>query len=131
MSTTTTAGLAWSLFVALCSGLALTISVELPVAALLGLRTWRALGIVALLNAATNPPLNFVLTVVMLVARSRSLLDLPVLITLVVLEGAVVLAEWRVLAWALPEYRRRAFGLSLAMNASSLATGLAVRALVG
>jgi hypothetical protein len=106
--------------------LVLTIAVEAPAAALLGYRTRHAIAIVALVNVATNPPLNFLLNVIMLYARSRSLADPPALVALVLLEVAVVLVEWRVLAWALPDLRRRALPVALAMNAASLAVGLAI-----
>jgi hypothetical protein len=104
---------AWSLLAAL----ALTLAVELAVAAVLGLRTRPELLAVACVNLITNPILNVVLT---LVGSWEPAAYFP---ALAVLEALVVLAEWRMLLWALSGDSRRLLLVAAAMNAASLALG--------
>ena len=110
--------------------LALTLAIELAVAALgFGLRTRRELGSVALANVLTNPALNLVLMVVMALTGQRAPIEPAPLAALAALECTAVIVEWRILAWALPEHRSRALGISLTMNAASLLVGIAAHAL--
>lgn len=98
----------------------------MPVAALLGLRTRTALLAVTLINVVTNPALSYAL----LVARHAfgwdgHALALP-LLALLVGEVLVVVAEWRLLLWALGGNRQRMFTVALAMNVASACIGLVV-----
>jgi hypothetical protein len=106
-----------NLFWSLLATLALTLVVELAVAAALGLRTRRALLAVACVNLITNPPLNLLLT---LVSWWRPWAYAPALIAL---EIVVVIVEWRLLLWALGGDARRMLLVAAAMNAASLALG--------
>ena len=125
-----TARAAGAILASFAIALALTLAVELAVAGLVfHMRTRRELGIVALANAITNPTLNLALMLVATATGSRTLADPAMLLALVVLEGTAVLVEWRIFAWALPEHRDRALGISITMNAASLALGLALHAL--
>lgn len=103
--------------------LGLTLAVELPVAAALGLRARRALAAAALVSLLTNPLLNLAGLVA---ARSFGTATLasawPWLLTS---ETLVVLAEWRLLVWALGADTRKLLLVSLAMNAASALAGLA------
>jgi hypothetical protein len=107
----------------LLSALALTLAIELPLAAALGLRTRRSLLTVALINLITNPLLNFIGLVL---ARfwdwgAAPASAMPVIITA---EVVVVLAEWRLLLWVLGGSSRRMLVVSLALNGASAAAGL-------
>lgn len=101
--------------------LAATIAVESAAAALLGLRSVREQGVVAAMNAMTNPPLVFLL---LLSARIGMRGPVPV----AVLECAVVLVEWRVLRRALCDRVERPLAVSLALNAASFGVGLGLAA---
>jgi hypothetical protein len=106
--------------------LGLTLAVELPVAALLGLRSRRALSVVALVNLITNPLLTYLLAAA---ARAGSWAVYPAsgsVVLFVVGEVTVVFAEWRLLLWALGGARSRMLGISLAMNAASALAGILV-----
>jgi hypothetical protein len=107
--------------------LGVTIAVELAVAAVLGLRSRRQLALVAWMNVLTNPLLVYAYSVVLLVSGSRPSATVPVLV-LAVLEIAVVVTEWGLMRWALALPSRRALWLSVAMNASSFAVGVALAA---
>ena len=99
-------------------------AVELPVAALLGLRTRRALLTVVLVNLLTNPLLNFA---GMLVAQFDDWAARPATVVvpaLVVAELLVVIAEWRLLLWVLGGDSKRMFLVALAMNAASALAGI-------
>jgi hypothetical protein len=105
--------------------LALTLAVELPVAAALGLRDRRSLLAVACASVATNPLLNW-LGIVLATrwdwagsAGSSVAFLLPA-------EVAVVLAEWRLLVWALGGDSRRLLLVSAVMNAASALVGVLV-----
>lgn len=102
----------------------MTLAVELPVAALLGLRTRRALLTVVLVNLLTNLLLNYA---GILVAQFDDWAARPatvVVSALVVAELLVVIAEWRLLLWVLGGGSRRLFLTSLAMNAASALVGI-------
>jgi len=107
----------------LLAALALTEAVELTMAALLGLRTRRALATVALINLVTNPVLSFL---AWLLARfvdwaGGTATAIPVLLAA---ETVVVLVEWRLLLWVLGGASRRMLLVSLALNAASAGVGL-------
>lgn len=104
----------------------LTVAVEVPIAALLGLRARTALVAVALINVMTNPALGYVLLVVRhLLGWDGGALALP-LLALLVGEVLVILAEWRLLIWVLGGSRRRMLKVALAMNVASACIGLVV-----
>jgi hypothetical protein len=113
---------------ALLAALAPTLAVELPVAALLGLRSTRALAAVAAVNLLTNPTLNLILLALFggtgLGAASAAFWP-----TLAALEVAAVIVEWRLLLWVLGGSPRRLLLVCAALNASSFAVGLAAAAL--
>jgi hypothetical protein len=100
--------------------LALTLAIELPVAALCGLRTRPALLAVALVDMLTNPPLNFA---GMLIARFVDWSHWPALAWVLVAEIVVVVVEWRLLLWALGGRPRRMLLVAGAMNAASALAG--------
>jgi hypothetical protein len=101
-----------------------TLALELPVAVAFGLRTRQALLAVVLVNLLTNLLLNY------LSVLSAHLVDWPhgptVSIAGIILasETVVVLAEWRLLTWALGEPSRRMLALSACMNAVSALAGI-------
>ncbi len=107
----------------LLAALALTEAVELTVAALLGLRTRRALATVALVNLVTDPVLNYL---GWLLARFGEWAAAPATAIPVLLaaEAVVVLVEWRLLLWVLGGASRRMLLVSLALNAASAGAGL-------
>jgi hypothetical protein len=119
--------IAGPLLLSLGRPLVLTIIVELAIAAgALGLRRPLELAVLALINVITNPALNMLLAFAMATTGSTSLRDPLVAGVLGLLELAVVLVEWRMIAWALPELRSRALGIAIITNAASLIVGLAV-----
>ena len=73
----------------LVMSLALTLALEELFALIWGLRGRRELGVVALVNVLTNPP------VVLLYHTAVGLLGWNVAVVTVVLETAAVLVEWR------------------------------------
>jgi hypothetical protein len=108
----------------LASALTLTIAVEVPVAALLGLRSRRAVAAVALVSVVTNPPLNFVLLALGLALPGFAENAAAYWLTVAALEVLAVLAEWRLLLWVLGGESRRMLVVSAAMNAASFGAGL-------
>ena len=111
------------LAVALLTTLVLTIAIEVPVAAALGLRTKSALLAVALINLITNPVLNYSGDLLAnFVDWGKS--PLTALAVLVPAELLVVFVEWRMLVWVLDRSSRRLFGVSFAMNTASALAGL-------
>lgn len=103
--------------------LGLTLSVEVPLAAALGLRTRRALAAVALASIVTNPLLNYAALVAARFALATSLASFwPWLLAG---EAVVVIVEWRLLVWVLGGDRLRLLLVSLAINAASALAGLA------
>jgi hypothetical protein len=103
--------------------LVLTLALELPVAALFRVGWW-GIAAVALVNLVTNPPLSLIVIAQAGVAPAwAASLALPIL------EVAVVIIEWRLLAWALhgtAGSSRRMLTLSITMNAASVAGGYLV-----
>jgi hypothetical protein len=93
------------------------------VAAALGLRSGRALAAVACVSLVTNPLLTFG---GLLLAQAYEWSASPAwaLAVIVPAEIAVVLAEWRLLLWALGGSPSRMLLVSAAMNATSALAGL-------
>lgn len=119
------ARIAGSFLASLGLALGLTLIIELAVAAgVFGLRAKHEFAVIALASIATNPALNIILTLTMALIGRSSLADPPMPAILAALEILVVLVEWRLIAWALPDRRNRAFFISLTMNATSLVAGL-------
>jgi hypothetical protein len=106
--------------------LAVTLFVELPVAAVLGLRTQRALVTVLGVNLITNPLLNLALVCGCKAIGPAASAAYPTAVA--GLEAIVIVVEWRLLLYALSGRSRQMLAASLAMNASSLAVGIAVSA---
>jgi hypothetical protein len=105
--------LVWALF----GALAVTIVVELAVAALFGLRTRPAIVTVVCINLITNPALNLAVLGLWL-WEPRAYWP-----ALAALEIAAVLVEWRLLLWALGGDSRRLLLVAACMNAASLSAG--------
>lgn len=114
------------LLASLGPALLVTVSTEIVVAGLLGFRQPRELGIVALVNLATNPAVNLLLAGAMALTGARSLAHPLVSATLVLLEIAATFAEWRIYHHALPDHRSRALRVSAIANVASLLMGFAV-----
>jgi hypothetical protein len=107
---------------ALLESLGLTLAVELPMAALLGLRTRMALFVVLLVNLMTNPTLGCLL----LVGHRLGIGSSAYAAAWLVGEVAVVAVEWRLLVWALGGRSRSLLAVALAMNLASAAVGAVV-----
>lgn len=105
---------------------AVTVSVEVVTAGLLGFRAPRELAVVALANLATNPVVNLLVAGAMALMHTRTLGHPGVMITLGALEGLVVIAEWRIYHYALPARRTCAFAVSAIANVASFVAGLLV-----
>jgi hypothetical protein len=101
--------------------LVLTILIEAGVAWLFGLRKKRELTVIILVNVITNPLLNYL---VLVNAFFHYFIQPQILSG--VLEVLVVLAEWRILVWALSRGAGKMLLLSLVMNAFSFLAGLFV-----
>ena len=106
---------------ALLPPLLLTILIEVSVGIILGYRIKVEMAAIALVNLVTNPLLNYL--VILNNHYSFLTLSLPMVIGA---EVAVVFAEWGLLVLALKGNPKKLFGLSLAMNACSYATGILV-----
>lgn len=109
-------------------GLALagTLLFELPVAALFRVGR-RGLAAVVLINLITNPLLNLALLVIVLTAGLGFGTRLIAAGSVPLLEAAVVIAEWRLLVWALcgmAGSSRRMLAMSVAMNLASVLGGI-------
>ena len=112
--------------VAVAAPLATTVCIETPIAALLGLRG-RQLGAVVAVNFVTNPIVNLVALLLSGLPKSWSWSLLGAL------EVMVVVAEWRLLVWALGTNgisSRKLLAASIAMNAASATLGTYLLALV-
>jgi len=85
---------------------------------------------VALINVVTNPLMNLIVYVLIAYPpRPLALSGLPDLAIVALAEAAVVLVEWRLLVWALPDSagsKGRMFWLSVSMNAASWFGGILV-----
>jgi hypothetical protein len=97
--------------------LALTIIIEGGVAFLFGLRERRLLLAVAMINVITNVPLNYLILVF-----GYLRITVPWQL-IVVLEAAVVVAEWRLMVYAFRMPARRLLWLAIVANALSFVAG--------
>lgn len=97
--------------------LALTLTVELLLAALLGLRRWTDFALVFAANLLTNPLVN----VLAGVARLAGRLFIP---ALVLLEIGAVLGEWALYRRLLDCRKLPPFVLSLILNGASVLAGV-------
>ena len=114
-----------NLFALFAFALATTLALELPTAALFGVGK-RGLGAVVLANLVTNPLFNLVFVLIVFLLGLNAWTYLASLPVAVVLEIAVVIAEWRLLVWAL----RTTGGSSMKLLAMSVTMNL-VSGLVG
>lgn len=89
------------LALSLVMNLLITWCFELVVALIWGLRTWRALFIVALVNAATNPPVSALMVFLSFTTLGRSSLWL-----LLIFEPLIVLIEGWIYQHTLPQLAR-------------------------
>ena len=99
----------------------LTTVIEVGVAWLCKLRSERELGTVLLINVVTNPLLNY-----LMVINGYFHLVSQTFILILCLEAGVVLAEWRLLVYALRRRATRMLALSFGINACSFLAGLIV-----
>jgi hypothetical protein len=99
------------------AALLLTIDLELPVAALTGLRKAKELLAVALVSVFTHPILSLAL-----VLLPSDLSRWALLTCILLLELAVVLAEWKLLVYALRR-EDRMLATTVAMNVVSFLGG--------
>ncbi|MEW6350155.1 MAG: hypothetical protein AB1646_13900 [Thermodesulfobacteriota bacterium] len=99
--------------------LVLTLVIEAGVAAAFGYRDRLALRTVVLVNLMTHPLLNAVLW-----WGDLTGLFPMTLLTILFLEGVVVLVEWGLLAFVFQTRFVRLFALSFSMNAASFLTGV-------
>lgn len=104
----------------LLGALALTILIEAPVAAVLGLRTRHAQAVLACINAVTNPALTLILAVLQWFSLAPASPFSPVILAL---EAFVVLVEAILLHFCLRLPPFRSFRLSLACNGISWLCG--------
>jgi hypothetical protein len=99
----------------------LTIAIELVVAFFFGFRKKSEIVAIIFVNLLTNPVLNYLL----LVNNHFSFFKINLVITLF-LELLVVLAEWKLLVYALQEKSNRILVLSFAMNFCSYIAGVLI-----
>jgi hypothetical protein len=99
---------------------ALGILVEGAVALLLGYRKRRELACVVWVNVFSHPLFYYTVWII------RSMRPLPARDPIILIfEALVILLEWQLLCYALPQHpKRRLLLLSTAMNAASYAAGL-------
>ena len=101
--------------------LVLTVAIEVVIAWLFGLRQKRELFAFVLINVITNPLLNYLILIngyFHLVSRTDILIWC--------LEGVVVIAEWRLLIYALRQRQLKMGLLAVVMNGVSYAAGLLI-----
>ena len=123
--------LAAVLLVRMGVALAVTVAIEVPVAAALGLRSRTALVAVLMVNLVTNPALNALYLAAAGLGWLQSLPGQALVALFLVAEGLVVVIEWRLLLWALGGRSLRMFATSLAMNAASAGIGLLLAPVLG
>jgi hypothetical protein len=99
----------------------LGVIVEAAIALLLGYRNWDMFAAVFFINLMTNPATNFLFRV----ACSCHVLSgsIP---SMIGLEVAVVIVEWRILNYVFSGRSKSLFLLSMLMNAASFIAGLFV-----
>ncbi len=100
--------------------LGLTLGIEGGVAYILGLRTRRQLLAVAAINVLTHVLLNYLLLVLGYLGFETPL------VLVVALEILVILAEWRLLLYALDVSTGRFLAISALGNAASFLVGLLI-----
>ena len=110
------------MLITLAVSLALTIALEEAFALAWGLRGRRELGLVALMNCLTNPP------VVLLYHTATGLWHWNSLLVTAVLEGLAVLVEWRCCR-AFSEQVKRPFLFALLINLFSYGAGCVINLL--
>jgi hypothetical protein len=98
--------------------LLLTVLIEGAVAWLFGYRAGRALLAVSMVNCLTNPALNFLL---LFLAWLGVVVRLPLVL---LLEGLVVVVEWRLYVYVFEQPKGQLLLLSLMANAASFLAGL-------
>lgn len=108
------------LALSLVMNLLITWFIELAVALIWGLRTWRTLMVVALVNAATNPPLSALMVFLTLSSLGRSSLWL-----LLIFEPLIVLIEGWIYQRTLPQLARP-YLFSLVANLASAILGMLI-----
>lgn len=108
------------LALSLVMNLLITWFFELVVALTWGLRSWRALFIVALVNAATNPPVS-----ALMVLLSFTTLGSSSLWFLLILEPLIVLIEGGIYQRTLPQLARP-YLFSLVANLASAVLGMLI-----
>jgi hypothetical protein len=98
----------------------LTIVLEVAVALLLGYCKRREIACVILVNVFSHPLLCYLIWI------ADALRSVPVRpVEILLMEGSVVIVEWLLLCYALPQRRKAGlFALSLAMNTASYVAGL-------
>jgi len=94
--------------------LALTIAIEVPIAFALG---YKRLAAIVLINVITNPAINWLYSLL-------SFFSLGGILTLVILEVIVILAEWKLLEYALAKKGRSILLLSVVINTVSFVVGM-------
>jgi hypothetical protein len=98
--------------------LLLTLGIEAAVAYLLGFRKLNFFLALSLINAITNPILNYILLVL-------GFLDVEVtLVRVFLLEILVAIAEWRLLVYAFGGSSKRFLIFSILANAASFLAGV-------
>lgn len=108
------------LALSLVMNLLITWFIELVVALIWGLRTWRTLMVVALVNAATNPPLSALMVFLTFSSLGRSSLWL-----LLIFEPLIVLMEGWIYQRTLPQLARP-YLFSLVANLASAILGMLI-----
>jgi len=111
------------------ASLILTLAVEVPVAAMMGLRRRREIAAVVCVSLITNPVLIWLTYSLGVLQYELGLapweahpLRFPLVVA--VLEVVVVLVEWRLLTWALAKPSRQMLLVSAVTNAASVLVGV-------
>jgi hypothetical protein len=101
--------------------LLITIAVECLTAFVLGYREKVQIYIVVLVNVITNPLLNYILMVMRFIWHANVNIYLIML-----LEAAVIIIEWRIMAYALRVESKKLLILSAVMNGVSYGVGVLI-----
>jgi len=101
--------------------LLLTVVIELIIALFFGFKKKSQIIVIICINVITNPVLNYLL----LLNYHFSIIKTELLLILF-LEILVVLAEWRILVYALHQENKKLFILSLVMNSCSYLSGVLI-----
>ena len=105
--------------------LLLTIVVEWCVVFLFGYRNKNVFLVVAMINLVTNPLLNYIILVIQYLNLFQ--INMPVFF---IIELLVILAEWRLLIYAINENDKKLLILSVVMNLASFISGLVLFSLL-